>query len=244
MSTVSRLIVAALLVVGLVVASPAWAQQAQEEVEEVRQAEVAAQSEGEEETAEQETRLWSASGFGGNMSAGNPVGTVENPFFNTTFKTGSSAMWGFRVSRMLWWRLGAEGEFGRGSPGVNAILTSPGGGDLTTVPYADLNMSYMSGSVIFEAASGRWMRAFLNFGLAGVFVSGDREDSDSAALGLLFGGGIEVPIIEDRFFVRADVRGLRADFGLLGLDRGQLVGLDLESMSTNAMWMIGACFRF
>ncbi len=43
MSTVSRLIVAALLVVGLVVVSPAWAQQAQEEVEEVRQAE--AQSE-------------------------------------------------------------------------------------------------------------------------------------------------------------------------------------------------------
>ena len=194
--------------------------------------------------AAQETRLWAASFFGGNMSAGNPVGTVENPFFNTTFKTGSSSMWGFRVSRMLWWRLGAEGEFGRGSPGVNAILTSPGGGDLTEIPYADLNMSYMSGSVIFEAASGRWMRAFLNFGFAGVFVSGDREDSDNTALGILFGGGIEVPIIEDRFFVRADVRGLRADFGLLGLDRGQLVGLEVDSLSTNAMWTIGGGFRF
>ena len=242
MSTVSRLRVAALLVAGLFVVSPAWAQQAQEEVEEVRQAE--AQSEAGEDTAEEETRLWSASFFGGNMSAGNPVGTVENPFFNTTFKTGSSSMWGFRASRMMWWRLGVEGEFGRGSPGVNAILTGPGGGDLTTIPYADLNMSYLSGSVIFEAASGRWVRAFLNFGLAGVFVSGEREDADSSALGILFGGGVEVPIIEDRFFVRADVRGLRADFGLLGLDRGQLVGLEVDSLSTNAIWTIGAGFRF
>ena len=97
MSTVSRLIVAALLVVGLVVVSPAWAQEAQEEVEAVRQAE--AQEEAGEDPAEEETRLWSASFFGGNMSAGNPVGTVENPFFNTTFKTGSSSMWGFRASR-------------------------------------------------------------------------------------------------------------------------------------------------
>ncbi len=242
MSTVSRLIVAALVVVGLVVVSPAWAQEAQEEVEEVRQAE--AQEESGEDPTEKEARLWAASFFGGNMSAGNPVGTVENPFFNTTFKTGSSSMWGFRVSRMMWWRLGAEGEFGRGSPGVKAILTSPGGGDLTEIDYADLDMSYFSGSVIFEAANGRWVRAFLNFGLAGVFVSGDREDSDNAALGIIFGGGVEVPIIEDRFFVRADVRGLRADFGLLGLDRGQLVGLEVDSLSTNAIWTIGAGFRF
>lgn len=242
MSTVSRLIVAALLVVGLVVVSPAWAQEAQEEVEAVRQAE--AQEEAGADPAEEETRLWSASFFGGNMSAGNPVGTVENPFFNTTFKTGSSSMWGFRASRMMWWRLGVEGEFGRGSPGVKAILTSPGGGDLTEIDYADLNMSYLSGSVIFEAASGRWMRAFLNFGFAGVFVSGDREDSDNSALGILFGGGVEVPIIEDRFFVRADVRGLRADFGILGLNRGQLVGLEVDSLSTNAMWTIGAGIRF
>jgi hypothetical protein len=243
MSTVSRLIVAALLLVGVIAVSPAWAQQAQEEVEAVRQAEAASESEGQEEMAE-EGRLWSASFFGGNMSAGNPVGTVENPFFNSTFKTGSSSMWGFRASRMIWWRLGAEGEFGRGSPGVDVILTSPDGSDRTKVPYADLNVSYVSGSVIFEAANGRWVRAFLNFGLAGVFASGDREDSDNSALGILFGGGVEVPIIENRFFVRADVRGLRADFGLLGLNRGQLVGLDADSLSTNAIWTIGGGIRF
>jgi hypothetical protein len=244
MSTASRLIVAALLLVGLITVAPAWAQQAQEEIEQVRQAEAAAESEGQEDVAEEEGRLWAASFFGGEISAGNPVGTVENPFFNTTFKTGRAAMWGFRASRMLWWRLGAEGEFGRGSPGVNAILTSPNGSDRTEVFYANLDLSYVSGSVIFEAASGRWMRAFLNFGFAGVFVSGDREDSDNSALGILFGGGVEVPIVEDRFFVRADVRGLRSDFGLLGLNRGQLVGLESDSLSTNAMWTIGAGIRF
>lgn len=232
----ARMMVAGLLVCGLCLAAPAWAQ---ETVQEAAQG-----PEAEEVPAGTTGRLWSASVFGGNMSAGNPVGTVENIFFNTTFKTGSDTAWGLRGGRIVWWRLSAEGEYLRSSPGVIAVLTGPSGEDRTEVSYADLDMSYLAASVLFDAVNGRWVRAFLQFGVGGVFVDGSQPDSDNSAFGILFGGGIEVPIVEDRFFVRADFRGLRADFGLLGLDRGQLVGLEADSLSTNAVWTVGAGVRF
>lgn len=183
--------------------------------------------------------------FAGQASGGNPVLTVQNPFFNSTFQTGSSTAWGIRATLPVWWRLAGELEFLRSSPGIDVILTDPSGADRSELPFAELDMTMMSASARFDLADAL-INPFLLGGLSVTSFSGEDDDSD-LSLGIVFGGGIEIPIPLDRaegFFARVDVRGLRAHVSAANLPAAMVEGDTGSPLSTQVTWTLGAGYRF
>ena len=186
---------------------------------------------------------WQIGGGVGQMSGATPVGAVDNIFFTTGFQTGSAQMFNVRASGRVWWRLGAEIEYGHAEPGVNALLTDPSGQQLTEFFFANYTQSYLSVSARIDLVDAK-ITPFLLGGFAGVFGSGE-EDSQTSA-GFLFGGGIDVAVYGP-LVVRADVKGLRSNIDAAGLTRGRLITgvepLD-PALSTQVLWSIGLGIRF
>lgn len=183
----------------------------------------------------------SASLFGGGASGGTPIGTVQDVSFSSTFETGGDGAWGIRGTLPLWWRLAGELEFLSSSPGIEVVLTDLTAQDRARFPFAGLDMSYVAGSVRFDLANS-WVNPFLQAGFAGVHFASDEQSTTS--LGLLFGGGVEVPIPRGRgAFGRVDVRGLRADLSGVGLPPALLEDND-DVLGTQVIWSIGLGYRF
>ena len=236
----ARLITAILLTGGLLSVGPVWAQQSEEARVEAQTQQMARSANS---TDNPLPYRWQIGGGVGQMSGATPVGAVDNIFFTTGFETGSSTMFNVRGSARLWWRLGAEVEFGHADPGVNAVLTDPNGQQLTEFFFADYSQSYLSVSARIDLVDAR-ITPFLLGGFAGVFGSGEQASQTSA--GFLFGGGIDVAVYGP-LVVRADVKGLRSGVDAVGLTRGRLITgvepIDLP-LSTQVLWSIGIGIRF
>ncbi len=236
----ARLITAFLLTGGLLLVGPVWAQQSEESQVEAETQEMVQSANS---TDDPLPYKWQIGGGVGQMSGATPVGGVDNIFFTTGFETGSATMFNVRGSARLWWRLGAEVEFGQGEPGINALLTDPNGQQLTEFFFADYSQSYLSVSARIDLVDAR-ITPFLLGGFAGVFSSGE-EDSQTNA-GFLFGGGVDVAV-SGPLFVRADVKGLRSDVDAAGLTRGRAItGVPAIAppVSTQVLWSIGIGIRF
>ena len=235
-----RLITAILLTGGLLLVGPAWAQQSEEARVEAETQEMARSANS---TDDPLPYAWQIGGGVGQMSGATPVGGVDNIFFTTGFQTGSATMFNVRASGRFWWRLGAEIEYGRAEPGIDALLTDPNGQQLTEFFFAEYSQSYLSVSARVDLVDAR-ITPFLLGGFAGVFSSGE-EDSDTNA-GFLFGGGIDVAVYGP-LVVRADVKGLRSNVDAAGLTRGrQITGVPpvAPPVSTQVLWSIGIGIRF
>lgn len=193
-------------------------------------------------------RWWAFSAFGGRLSGGTPIGSVGNPFFLATFETDSDGLWGVRGAGRIFWRLGFEVEYARSSPGLDAVLTDLLGRDRTVVPFSSLEISYLSAAARMDLTDS-WLVPFLMAGIANVSVEVD-ESRDESAAGLLFGGGVEVPLpFQERIFIRGDVRGLRSDVAILDFAprRFPVDGEAEEAtdeLATHVIWTIGLGVRF
>lgn len=230
-----------LLLAALFWTFPAWAQEAG-----------AAQYEEVEEEGPYPYRF-AFSVFGGNLSGGTSFERVENLFFVTTFETDSDEIRGLRGSGRVWWRLGVEVEHARSSPGVNAVVADLAGEGRTVVPFAALDLSYVSLGGRFDVTD-TWVTPFLVAGVAwfDAEIDGSRQDSST---GLLFGGGVEVPLpfLELPFlkaiFVRGDVRGLRSHIDVVELAPRRFPPDDetedvIGDVVTQVAWTIGLGVRF
>jgi len=235
-------LIASVLTGGLLMAGPALAQGEEE----------ATAQEPEQETAydempdDDETEFsfgyrGSVTVFGGEASGGTAIGTVQNLFFNTTLETGGDTAFGIRGTMPVWWRLAGELEFLTASPGIEATLTDPAGQDRSSFDFAELDMSYVSASVRLDLANA-WINPFLQGGIAAVrFSSGDESET---SFGLLFGGGVEVPVPRVKgVFGRVDVRGLRADLSGVGLP-GTVLEQNEDVLGTQVIWSVGVGYRF
>lgn len=247
--TVCNGITVCLLACGLLVAKPALARdegapaarEAQEEQEPEQEAGMEQMAEVEDETEFRFGYRGSVSAFGGGVAGGTPIGTVENVFFNSTFETGGDGAFGIRGTMPVWWRLAGELEFLTTSPGVEVTLTDPAGQDRSVFPFGPLDVSYVAASVRFDLANA-WINPFLQAGVAGVRFSG--ENSSETSLGLLYGGGVEVPVPRvEGVFGRVDVRGLRADIAGTDLP-AELVTPDEGVIATQIIWTVGLGYRF
>lgn len=238
----SKAITACLLACGLLVAGPALARGQEEGMAQEPEQEPAY----EELPSDDETEFrfgyrGSVSVFGGETSGGTAIGTIQNLFFNTTLETGGDTAFGIRGTMPVWWRLAGEVEFLTASPGIDATLTDPAGQDRTGFDFAELDMTYVSGSVRLDLANA-WINPFLQAGIAGVrFSSGDESET---SLGVLFGGGVEVPVPRvEGVFGRVDVRGLRADLSGVGLP-ATVLEQNEDVLGTQVIWSVGLGYRF
>lgn len=228
------------IIVGWAFAAPAWAQQGQAEVEGMQSVQ--------NEPTDPSYNLpytWNISFGVGTASGANPVGSVvdEEAMKISTFELDSGVLASGRVARRIWWRLGAEVEFGYASPGVLLTETDLQGASVVTSPFADYSMGYFSVSARVDLVDAR-ITPFLLGGAALVF-SQYAGDETSTNPGFLFGGGLDVQIFRN-FLLRGDVRGLRSDVDAPLLSRGLLeMGVEnREALSTQVLWTIGAAVRF
>jgi opacity protein-like surface antigen len=228
-------------ILGLSFAAPVWAQQG-------GQAEVESMQSMQNEPTDPSYNLpyaWNVSFGVGTASGANPVGSVvdEEAEIISTFELDSGVLASGRVTRRIWWRLGAEAEFGYASPGVVLTETDLQGANVEAMPFADYSMGYFSVSARVDLVDAR-ITPFLLGGVAAVF-SKYADDETSTNPGFVFGGGLDVHIFKN-FFLRGDVRGLRSDVDAPLLSRGLLeTGVENRSaLSTQVLWTIGAAVRF
>ena len=237
----ARLITATLLGAAVGVASPAWAQSTE------------GAQEPQEPTMQERTRMgpvspgipyrWNVSIGGGNISGATSVGAVENLFFITGFETGSATVFGGRGAYRIWWRLGAEVEFGRAEPAITVRLTDPSGAQLTEFDFADFTISYISFGARLDLVDA-FATPFLVAGPA--FVFADTEQDSNTEAGFLFGGGVDVKVYGPVIF-RADVKGLRSKVDAAALTRGAQVtmgAIEDSPLTTQVLWTVGLGVRF
>ncbi len=184
-------------------------------------------------------------GFAGNMTGGTPLGSIENVFFRSSYVMDSNSMWGLRAGFTLSARFDFEVEYGRSSPAMNVILTNLAGQGKTEFLFADLQINYTMGVVNYSLLErSRRIVPLLSLGYGTVGVSsGAAEIDNSRQMGLVFGGGLRVRIVEN-LGLRADVRGLRTGFGPKQ-EEGQLPSVFYRGfVATNLYWSVGVEFRF
>ncbi len=184
-------------------------------------------------------------GFAGNMTGGTPLGSVENIFFRSSYVMDSNSMWGLRAGFIFSSRFDVELEYGRSSPPMNVILTNLAGQGKTEFPFADLQINYTMGVVNYSLLErSRRIVPILSLGYGTVGVSSAAAEIDSSRqMGLVFGGGLRVRIVEN-LGLRADVRGLRTGFGPKQ-EEGQLPSVFFRGfVATNLYWSAGVEFRF
>lgn len=184
-------------------------------------------------------------GYGGGLSGGTALGQSQNLFFRVQFEQGSDSAFGGRVGWVFAPRFDVELEYGRSSPGVDAVLSDLQGQGRTVTPYADLDLSWLVASVNYSVIErARRIVPYLTLGIGRMGVSSSTEpDLDTSEIVLSYGAGLRVRVA-DPFAVRADVRGLRSGLGgkdeegdVPDLLRGQFNG-------TNLLWTLGVEFRF
>ena len=172
--------------------------------------------------------------FAGQLSGGTPVGSSENIFFRTTFEQGSDALVGGRISYGFMPRLHFELEYSRSSPGLNVLITDLAGQGRTEAEFSDLDVNYLSGSIRFNLTRSS-IRPHLTVGVANVSAGSTQETIDESAIGLVFGGGVQISLL-DNFTIRADVRGLRSKL--------ELVGTTSSGVTNEVMWTAGLALDF
>ncbi len=184
-------------------------------------------------------------GFSGKMTGGTPLGSIENVFFRSSYDMDTDSMWGLRAGFAFAPRFDVELEYGRSSPGINVVLTNLAGQGKTEFSFADLDLSYFMAVVNYAMLErSRRIVPVLSLGYGTVsMTSMASEIADSRQMGLVFGGGLRIRVI-DNFGVRVDVRGLRTGFGPKQQD-DQLPSLFLGDFNaSNLYWMAGFEFRF
>lgn len=189
----------------------------------------------------------------GGVVGANPIGTVvdEENEKTLTFDLGSGGFYSGRAGRRVWWRLGVEGEFGYGSPGVEVTETNLQGRNITTSDFGDYSVGFIAVSARLDLTDSR----FTPFLLSGPAVVLNRIGTDTGTEGklnpgFLFGGGMEVEL-KDNFHLRSDLRGLRSQVNAPLLSGGRLLptvgdlGFTKEkTLSTMWLWSIGVTVRF
>ncbi len=190
----------------------------------------------------------------GGVVGSNPIGSVvdEENEKTLTFDLGSGGFYSVRAGRRVWWRLGLEGEFGYGSPGVELTETNLQGRNITVSDFGDYSLGFVALSARLDLTDSR----FTPFLLSGAAVVLNRIDTDTGTTegklnpGFLFGGGMEVEL-KDNFYLRSDLRGLRSQVNAPLLSGGRLLptvddlGFTKErALSTMWLWSIGVTVRF
>ena len=189
----------------------------------------------------------------GGVVGSNPIGSVvdEENEKALTFDFGSGGFYSGRVGRRVWWRLGLEGEFGYGSPGVELTETNLQGRNITVSDFGDYSLGFVALSARLDLTDSR----FTPFLLSGPAVVLNRIETDTGTEGklnpgFLFGGGMEVEL-KDNFYLRSDLRGLRSQVNAPLLSGGRLLptvddlGFRKErALSTMWLWSIGVTVRF
>jgi len=235
-----RGILVSAVVTSLMFAAPVWAQ-------EEGQSEVDRMQSMEREPTDPSFTLpytWNLAFGVGTASGANPVGSIvdEEAGLISTFDVDNGILVSGRVARRFWWRLGGEVEFGYASPGVLLTETDLQGASLEASDFGDYSFGYLAISARVDLVDAR-VTPFLLGGFAATFNS--YPDGSSTEPGFIFGGGLDVHIFEN-FFLRGDVRGLRANIDAPALTRG-LLEVDVENRSalvTEVLWTIGLAVRF
>lgn len=184
-------------------------------------------------------------GWAGKISGGTNVGFTENLFFQVAFEQGSDTAFGGRVGWVFAPRFDVELEYGNASPGLNAVITDLSGQGRTVAEFADLDLSWISGSVNYSMIDrSRRVVPYLTLGVGALSVSSSAEPTiDTTEPLLLFGGGLRVRVIEV-LALRVDARGLRSGFGSKQEDPTQPAVLLGEFNGTNLLWSAGLELRF
>jgi len=244
-----RWVVLLFLAITLMFAAPAWAQTGQSEVDSM-------QSMENEPTdpSYNAPYTWNISFGVGTASGANPVGSfipvVATPLATDadelkiqTFDIDSGVLFSGRVAYRAWWRLGVEGEFGYAAPGVLITETNLQGANIETEPFGDYSFGYFSVSARIDLVDAR-ITPFLTGGFAMTFNSYPEGES-STEPGFLFGGGLDVRLI-DNIYLRGDLRGLRASIDAPLLSRGILEQFEADrgALSTQILWTLGVAVRF
>jgi hypothetical protein len=243
-SMATLLTLLAVLAVPGLAAAQEETQAAPEQVDQEEQVEAEAAPYAEPDEGWRERR-WQAGGFYGQIMGGTALGLVENVFFRTQFNTGKDSTYGFRAAYVFASRFDVELEYGRSSPGLEAILTDLRGQGKTEVEFADLDMNWFTASVNYSMIERtRRVVPYLTLGLGVVSVSSETEGiAKSRKPGIIFGGGVRVRVV-DWLAVRADARGLRSGFGTKQEEEdlpGVFVG---DYNASNFLWTVGIDIRF
>jgi len=233
-------LVSAVVVITLVFAAPVWAQgSGQSDVENMQTAQT--------EPTDPSFTLpykWNIAVGIGTASGANPVGSVTDEEQEKVFTIDidNGVLVTGRVARRIYWRLAPELEFGYASPGTALTETDLQGANVTTEPYGDYSFGYLSLSARVDLVDAR-ITPFLLGGFALTFNSYP-DGASSTEPGFVFGGGVDVHVIKN-FFLRADVRGLRANIDAPNLSRGLLEpGADRGALVTQVLWTVGVAVRF
>lgn len=183
--------------------------------------------------------------FGGNIAGGTNVGFAENLFFQVSFEQGSDTALGGRVGWVFAPRFDVELEFGTASPGLDAVLRDLSGQGRTVAPFADLDLTWISGSVNYSVVDrSRRFVPYLTLGAGMLNVSSSAESGiDTTEPVLTYGAGLRVRLVE-ALALRVDARGLRSGLGGKQEDPTRPAVLAGEFNGTNVLWSAGLEFRF
>ncbi|MGD8331625.1 MAG: hypothetical protein PVJ49_19490 [Acidobacteriota bacterium] len=230
----------AVVVITLALAAPVWAQgSGQSDVDTMQ----SVQNEP-TDTSFTLPYTWNIAVGVGTASGANPVGSVtdEDQEKISTIAIDNGVLVTGRIARRMYWRLAPELEFGYASPGTSLTETDLQGANVTTNDYGEFSFGYVSLSARVDLVDAR-ITPFLLGGFALTFNSYP-DGASSTEPGFLFGGGVDVQVIKN-FFLRADVRGLRANVDAPNLSRGLLEpGPDRGALVTQVLWTVGVAVRF
>lgn len=232
---------AAALFLSLLAAPVAWAQESDEPMSTEQKG--SSYFNGDDAWKE---RRFLVSGFAGGMVGGTAVGLVENLVMRSQFEIGSDTLIGGRVGWVLASHFDVELEYGRSSPGLNAILTDLQGQGKTEFPFADVDVSYVMASVNYAVIDRtRRVVPYLSLGIGAVHAGSPSEDRiGNTEAGIVYGGGLRVRLI-DMLAVRADVRGMRSGFGTKQDTDGQTPGVFVNDFNASfLLWSAGLELRF
>lgn len=191
-------------------------------------------------------RRFHVGAFAGGLAGGTAVGLAENLFFRTQFTVDSGSLVGARAGWAFSSRFDLELEYGRSSPGLDAVITDLGGQGKTVVPFADLDVTYLMGVVNYAVIDrNKRVVPFLSLGIG--MVRSDSSDNDAIGnteSGIVYGGGLKFWVI-DELALRAEVRGMRSGLGTNQENPGDLPAVFVNDFNASfVLWSFGAEFRF
>jgi outer membrane beta-barrel protein len=182
----------------------------------------------------------------GGLAGGTAVGLAENLLFRTQFEIDSGSLLGVRGGWVFASRFDLEAEYGRSSPGLNAVLTNLSGQGKTVVPFADLDISHLMAVVNYSVIDrNKRLVPYLSLGVGMVrSSSGDDARVGNTETGIVYGGGLRFWLI-DELALRADVRGMRSGLGSNQDKTGDIPGVFVNDFNASfLLWGVGLDFRF
>lgn len=191
-------------------------------------------------------RRFHVGAFTGGLAGGTSVGLAQNLFFRTQFNVDSGSLIGARAGWAFAARFDLEVEYGRSSPGLDAVITDVGGQGKTVVPFADLDITYLMGVVNYAVIDrNKRVVPFLSLGVGMVRSdSADNDDIGNTEGGIVYGGGLKFWVV-DQLALRAEVRGMRSGLGSNQETPGDLPAVFANDFNASfLLWSVGAEFRF